>query len=226
MDIDFYEDSIDNDAVLKFVNFDFKHDIRNEQKTLFVLFVNQESFAFEDEEAIVQALIKQTRAIFAGKIEYKDAHALYFYNHSAKGMENVVKELLSAKYKYNTYFSKDKHFDLYYKDLFPSDVNLQKIDNRHLVQKHEAFLQEPVSIVHILYFSTPKQRENFTNTLEESFQIEELFNAEEQGEYSYGLYLCEEATLSVEHLNKTAEYFIPKIKSFYGVYAGWDLKEV
>ncbi len=224
-----------DDAVAKIeINFEVQ-EYKSESPWLLSLFVKYDSFDenqegyeefLETKEALIIALEHQKKVHYLGSRVVDGWSELYFCAEDSKGLEGVVKTILSSSnYAYESNVVRDSKWDVYETQLFPNELELAHIQSMKIITllKEEGDdLSLPREVEHYVVFDTPTQKERFINSKEltqEGFVFKDEISSEE---YEHGVALSKVHSVDEVTLQKTVAQIYEELKKHGGYYEGWS----
>ncbi len=195
---------------------------------------DEEDFLLECKDRLALKLEEKEKAVYVGLKITDGWFEIYFYLEDPKGVENKTKDLMGAfGYKYESNSVKDKKWNLYEVNLYPSAKQAHHIQSKHIIQEIEEEgddLTKPREVEHYILFQTASLREKFEEVLEDktltsegdfAFTCKGDFERDEE-EYTYGVALGVVQTLEQEQINQITDILMDLCKEHHGHYEGWS----
>jgi uncharacterized protein (TIGR01619 family) len=178
----------------------------------------------------LEARLKSSHgAIYAGRFTQRGLREFYFY---ALDTVQYLAACASVMDHYRSFpwLSKalaDKTWSNYFEVLYPGAAELEKIENRRMIetlkQKGDP-LKTARKIDHVLYFKTPSGRQSFLRALELTEVAIDEMPAEktEWGEYGFRLKISRSDIPDNMTMNKLTIYLTELSSKYSGIYGGWQ----
>lgn len=180
------------------------------------------------ENLLVEQLSSKCGAVYTGRYTQRGLREFYFYTLDTLEYFLAIKSAMAGftDYQWLCQAKDDKSWTNYFTVLYPPPVELEKIQNRRLVdllkQKGDA-LKEPRRIEHFFYFKSKSKRDEFMRSSGmENFSVAEIPEALETGAFPYMLHLYKD---DVPDYNFIENIIIPlweRARQFQGKYDGWE----
>ncbi|HBH51003.1 MAG TPA: hypothetical protein DDY91_03835, partial [Planctomycetaceae bacterium] len=148
-----------------------------------------------------------------------------------RGTDGYEPALMSVQMKFPNYeligtTEDDPDWNLYFEQLYPSELNLLSIKNRrhteHLASLGDQ-LHEPRPVKHSIHFASPHAREQFVKSIAaEGFEISLNETPEPDAEYRYGVELTRRDRVDLDSIDGMAVDLSLRIMEWGGEYDGWD----
>ena len=200
---------------------------------LFSVFIKYDSFDetkegyeefLETKESLIIAIEHEKKAKYVGSMVRDGWSELYFYSSSSKEMNSMVPSILgTCGYTYESNIVKDKKWNLYETQLFPTQLqqhNMQSAKIIFLLEEEGDELSVKRSVEHYASFFTPTQKNKFINSLNlEGFSFKDDISADE---FENGVALVKEHAVTYEEVTKEVEKVFEALKGTQGFYEGWS----
>jgi hypothetical protein len=153
---------------------------------------------------------------------------MFYYGHSAEGFEPAVQKAATRfpQYEISSRAQEDRDWDVYSDLLYPSDLDLQSIQNRRLVDHlTEAGddLSQSREIVHWLYFPSDHARNQLIRQVEnEGFVAEAFDTGKPDDEFAFGLTLVRKDSAVLDTLDPLVADLFLRAQTCGGEYDGWE----
>jgi uncharacterized protein (TIGR01619 family) len=180
------------------------------------------------ENELETALKTGNGAIYAGRFTQRGLREFYFYTLDTLDYAlhcNAVMEghsnfpwLVRAMY--------DKTWSNYFEVLNPSDVDMEKIENRRMVKtllEKGDDITKTRDIEHFLYFKTQGNRRSFLTAIDlPRFNVIDMpVEKTESGDYPFKLVISRQDKPDVQIMDKITIHFLQLAKKNNGRYDGW-----
>lgn len=182
----------------------------------------------EMEEGLVEKLARNNGAMYAGRFTQRSIREFYFYALDTVNYHLAVQQAMSAfkEYKWLTQAKDDKTWTNYFTVLYPPPVDMEKIQNRRLIDrlKNEGdSLTRSRQIDHYFYFKTKIKRDEFIrNTGISAFTIAELSDNAQSGEFPYPLHIYKNDVPDYSYIERVLIPFWEAARKYQGKYDGWE----
>jgi uncharacterized protein (TIGR01619 family) len=167
-------------------------------------------------------------AVYAGRFTQRGLREFYFYTldtldyakHCSRVMENHTRFPWLVKAVY------DKTWSNYFEVLTPSEVEMEKIENRRMVKALKEKgddLTKTRDIEHFLYFKTQGNRRGFLTSLElPRFKVIDMpVEKTEPGDYPFRLVISRQDKPDIQNMDQITIGFVQLAKKNNGRYDGW-----
>jgi len=175
------------------------------------------------EDRMIEKLTKDE--IFVGRITSNGLRDFYFYTKDNK-IEIVFQDILKKyeKFKAKITFEVDVNWNTYYKLLYPTDEEFQKIGNRSVLDNLEEGgdkLTLEREVFHWIYFKTEKDQENFIEEVGKlNFSV--VAKNKIKDEYPYQLQIKRLDKVDEESVNEYVIQLWKLAPKYNGNYDGWE----
>jgi uncharacterized protein (TIGR01619 family) len=181
------------------------------------------------EYALETSLKKDLGAIYAGRFTQRGLREFYFYTMDTIKYLSICANVMD-KFRAFPWLCKalaDKTWSNYFEVLYPSPVELEKIENRRIIdvlKKKGDNLKNPRKIEHLFYFKTTGGRQSFLKTMDlPGFTIEDMpVERTELGDYGFRLMLARPDIPDNVTMDKISIYFRELSAKNNGSYEGWQ----
>ena len=179
---------------------------------------------FETKESLIIALEHENRANYVGNRLVGDWSEVYFYAEDSKQLDAITAKMLKpTKYMYESNVARDKEWEFFDFNIFPTDLELCLMQSQHII----SLMQEEgddKSIVreveHYSSFDTLTQKTRFVeNALTCGFVFKDDISSDE---LEYGVALTKEHSLDEDELRKVISPLLDFIKEEHGEYELWS----
>ena len=182
----------------------------------------------EMENKLVEQLGSKTGSVYTGRYTQRGLREFYFYALDTLDYVFAVRSALAgfSEYQWLTQAKEDKKWTNYFTVLYPPPIEMEKIQNRRLVDILKSkgdLLKEPRRIEHFFYFKTKSKREDFLRSPGiESFSIDEIPEATEKTALPYMLHLFKDDVPDYSFIDRVLIPLWERAKQFEGHYDGWE----
>ncbi len=178
----------------------------------------------ETKESLIIAIEYEDKAKYLGSRIVDGWSEFYFCASSSKELNSMVTAMLkNTGYVYESNIIKDKKWNFYETQLFPTELELIHIQSSKIIfllEEEGEDLSIPRDVEHYVSFLTPTQKNRFVNTLDiEGFSFKDDISSEE---FEHGVALVKKHTVTEEDVKKVVEELFLKIKEEQGFYEGWS----
>lgn len=180
------------------------------------------------ENELEAALKTGNGAVYAGRFTQRGLREFYFYTldtldyakHCNRVMENHRQFPWLVKAVY------DKTWANYFEVLTPSDVEMEKIENRRMIKalmEKGDDITKTRDIEHFLYFKTQGNRRGFLTNLElPRFKVIDMpVEKTEFGDYPFRLVISRQDKPDIQNMDQITISFVQLAKKNNGRYDGW-----
>ncbi len=208
-------------------------DIRNESELEYLISVFVKFNALHEDieeveeflnfkERVIDALEKE--AVYIGMRVVDGWSEFYFYSKESKGVEQKIASIFSGSgYVYETSIIRDNKWNFYYKNLFPSDLEMYLIYSKKIVLQMMAEgdnLEVPREVEHYVSFDTASQKERFLKSIDKiGFRYKDDVDNKE---LAHAVAITKEHSLDQDSLEKNISELLELIKKDHGRYELWS----
>jgi uncharacterized protein (TIGR01619 family) len=168
-------------------------------------------------------------AIYAGRFTQRGLREFYFYSLDTVQYLRICANIMS-KFSSFPWLCKavaDKSWSNYFEVLYPSPNELEKIENRRMIdalKKKGDELKKPRKIEHLFYFRTVAARQAFLKAMDlPGFTIDEIpVERTELGDYGFRLVLSRSDIPEQPDIDRISVYFRELSTKNNGHYEGWQ----
>ena len=148
----------------------------------------------------------------------------YFYSKESKGVEQKVAAIFGQSgYVYETSITKDNKWKFYYKNLFPTDLEMFLIYSKKIVLQmigEGDDLSKAREVEHYVSFDTASQKERFLKEVESiGFRFKDDVDNKE---LAHAVAIAKEHALDQDSLEKNIDALLKSIKKNHGRYELWS----
>ena len=180
------------------------------------------------ENQLVEQLSKRTGALYVGRYTQRGLREFYFYALDTIDYVLGVRAAMAefTDYQWLTQAKEDKLWSNYFTVLYPGPVDMEKIQNRRLVDllkgKGDA-LKESRRIDHYFYFKTKSKRDEFMRSEGmENFTVEEVPEAATKDLLPYMVHVYKNDVPDYSFIERVLIPLWEKARQFQGRYDGWE----
>jgi len=190
--------------------------------------VNDSSDAYEEfletKESLIIATEYEDKAKYLGSRVVDGWSEFYFCASSSKDLNSMVPAILKdTGYVYESNIIKDKKWNFYETQLFPTELELVHIQSAKIIfllEEEEEDLSIPRDVEHYISFETPTQKNRFLNTLDiEGFSLKDDISSEE---FEHGVALVKNHSVDEAEVTQIVDELFKKVKKEQGYYEGWS----
>jgi regulator of RNase E activity RraB len=182
---------------------------------------------YEIEDALTGAF-SESGAELLGRITGGDHREFYFYSHNSGGLDVALDRIRHAfpGYLFECGTRHDPDWRQYRDVLYPSEVEMQRIQNRRLVDVLEKRGDDhciPRPIDHAIYFRSPADRLHFAAAaVDAGFTVHSESDHDTKGtERRYFLNLVRTDPATLEHINEVVLQLLELVRRYDADYDGW-----
>ena len=208
-------------------------ELKSENPWLFSVFVkydakDESSDAYEDfletKESLIIAIEYEGKAHYLGMRIIDGWSEFYFCASSVKELNSMVRSILKdTGYVYESNSIKDKKWNFYETQLFPSELELIHIQSEKIIfllQEEGEDLDISRDVEHYVSFDTPTQKNRFLNTLDVAgFAFKDDISDEE---FQNGVALVKNHAVTKDVVQSVVNELYEVIKENQGYYEGWS----
>jgi uncharacterized protein (TIGR01619 family) len=179
------------------------------------------------EDTVVTTMERKCSATFTGRITTDGRREFYFYALTRKDFDDAVRDATAPYNKYRFAFDAqlDPDWNQYLNVLYPSPEDLQRIQNRDVLEvlkQRGDTLETPRDILHWAYFKNKEDRENFRNAVQFlGFRVESI-PKDVAGEYAHGICVAKKQEMAHEAVDATVIALHRASETSGGKYDGWE----
>jgi len=175
---------------------------------------------FQIEETYPLKCKESIDMVYVGQAE-NDKFIYHFYYLAVSFLEKLDEFIAGSNYD----LIEDKNWDIYFKVLFPSEIELMYITNEIIVNHYLDNMKistEKFKFKHWIYFNLYNDRDDFLDYAEKVDISVEDFGFEEKNN-NYFVVVCHDGLFDKESINNMSYGLYHKAKKFNGIYDGWAL---
>ncbi|MCD6173677.1 MAG: DUF695 domain-containing protein, partial [Sulfurimonas sp.] len=178
----------------------------------------------ETKESLIIAIEYEDKAKYLGSRIVDGWSEFYFCASSSKELNSMVTAMLkNTGYVYESNIIKDKKWNFYETQLFPTELELIHIQSSKIIfllEEEGEDLSISRDVEHYISFLTPTQKNRFINTLDlDGFSFKDDISTEE---FEHGVALVKNHAVSEDEVQKVVEELFAKVKIDHGFYEGWS----
>ncbi len=208
-------------------------ELKGENPWLFSVFVKfdacdeaQEGFEefLETKESLIIALESEGQVHYIGSRILDGWSEFYFCAKDSKELNSMSTAILKGSgYMYQSNVVKDKKWNFYETQLFPTELeqhNIQTAKIIFLLEEEGDDLEIARDVEHYVSFDMPTQKNRFINTLKiDGFSFKDEIGSDE---FEYGVALVKNHAVTYETTTKIIAELFELIKKEHGYYEGWS----
>lgn len=187
--------------------------------------------ALKSLEDALESLQANGAALYIGRNTSNGCRDLYFYTLTpeswAERVAHVMKAFPSYEFEYGT--RSDPDWNTYFRFLYPSDEDRERIQNRRTcedLERNGDSLEKERPIEHWAYFPDSDSRQKFsTQAASLGYNIEALIEPESQQD-SYGIRLSCVGIPSIANIDALTIPLFRAARDHGGAYDGWETEVV
>lgn len=178
-------------------------------------------------EDVLTGLLAGLDAEPVGRITGGDRRGFYFYSSSSEGFDAAVQKVWESfpDYRFESGTQHDPAWRQYRDVLYPSDVDMQRIQNRRVTDvlaKRGDDHSIPRPVDHALYFRAPAERKAFAAAaIRAGFAVVSEGDDETDGRGRYFLNVVRTEVVTLEQIDRTVLKLLELAKQHGGDYDGW-----
>lgn len=179
---------------------------------------------FETKESLIIALEHENIATYVGSRLVGDWSEIYFYAKESKELDAITSSMLKPMgYIYESNVARDKDWEFYNHNIFPTDLELALIQSSDIIllmQEEGDDTSAPREVEHYASFDMKGQKDRFIEKAQEiGFKFKDDISSEE---FDYGVAFTKEHNLTLQEIEKTITPFLELIKQEHGEYELWS----
>lgn len=208
-------------------------DFKGENPWLFSIFVKfdscdetQDGFEefLETKESLIIALESEGNVHYVGSRVIDGWNEFYFYASDSKELNSMSTAILKESgYAYESNVVRDKKWNFYETQLFPTELeqhNMQTAKIVFLLEEEGDDLSVSRDVEHYVSFETPTQKNRFINTLKiDGFTLKDEISSDE---FAHGIALVKNHAVTYEEATKVVAELFEFIKKEHAYYEGWS----
>jgi uncharacterized protein (TIGR01619 family) len=177
----------------------------------------------------LEATLKNSNgAIYAGRFTQRGLREFYFYTLDTLNYVERCNAVMAAhsNFPWLVRALYDKTWSNYFEVLNPSEIDMEKIENRRMIKtllEKGDNITKTRDIEHFLYFKTQGNRRGFLTALDlPRFNVIDMpVEKTEPGEYPFKLVISRQDKPEVQNMDKITISFVQLAKKNSGRYDGW-----
>ena len=208
-------------------------DLKSNNPWLFSVFikydgVNDFSEAYEEfletKESLIIAIEYEDKAHYLGSRIVDGWTEFYFCASTSKELNPMVTSILKdTGYSYESNIIKDKKWNFFELQLFPTElefIHIQSDKIIFLLEEEGEDLESSRDVEHYISFLTPTQKNRFLNTLAvDGFSFKDDLATDE---FEHGVALVKNHAVTTDVVKSVINELYVKIKKDQGFYEGWS----
>ncbi len=182
----------------------------------------------EMEEQLVENLARNNGAWYTGRFTQRGIREFYFYALDTLQYRNALNKAMTAykEYKWLAQAKDDKTWTNYLTVLYPSPLDMEKIQNRRLIdylKKQGDGLTATRKVEHFFQFKTKSYRDEFVRKSGiEAFTITEMPDKPGDGEFPYSLRIEKDDVPDYTYIDRVLIPLWQLAGKYHGRYDGWE----
>ena len=178
----------------------------------------------DTKESLIIAVEYEGKAKYVSSMIKDGWSEFYFYASTSKELNSMVPSILqSLSYPYESNIVKDKKWNFYETQLFPTELEQHNIQSQKVIfmlEEEGDDLSAQRGVEHYISFLTPTQKNRFINTLDvEGFSFKDDVSSEE---FEHGVALLKEHSVTYDEVTKVIAELFESLKKEQGYYEGWS----
>ena len=180
------------------------------------------------EDDLFAGVARVLRARYVGRLTTQGRREYFYYGFSADGLDQAAAKALAEypQYEVTCRTEVDPDWKTYSDLLFPSDLDVQSIHNRRVVQQlseHGDDLSQPRDIDHWLLFPSEESRDQFLiQVAGNGFRAESSMSDDLEGQFRYVVRLIRSDRVDLETIDGLVIDLFLRAQSCEGEYDGWE----
>ncbi|MFM9413829.1 DUF695 domain-containing protein [Peptococcus simiae] len=182
------------------------------------------------EKEIVEQMENEGHARFVGSVTYAGTRMMYFYGQDENYLPPIVGGLAAkhSDYEFNFMTEKDGPWRFFFNSLFPSDMDLMHIRNRHMLANLEAAgldMTATYAVSYYFYFQDGAARAQAAARFQlMGFEIiDDHMYVEALEPMSMGLRIMAHHDLTYATITEKTYDCFEVMEDFIGIFDGWEL---
>jgi uncharacterized protein (TIGR01619 family) len=167
--------------------------------------------------------------VFVGRITTDGHKEFYYYVSATEQIEATIAGFMNSfpAFRFDSETQEDPEWSQYLDVLFPSEEQMQKIQNRRVLEvleKEGDRLTEPREIDHWIYFRTEKDRKEYRDAVTPlGFRVVGEYEPEAKNEeFPFGLQVARTDRVDQDSIDDVTLELFRFSKLFKGNYDGWE----
>jgi len=178
----------------------------------------------ETKESLIIGIEYEDKAKYLGSRIIDGWSEFYFCASSAKDLNTMVTAMLKdSGYAYESNIIKDKKWNFYETQLFPTALELAHIQSAKIIfllEEEGDNLNSVRTVEHYLSFETPTAKNRFINTLAlDGFSFKDDIDTDE---FQHAVALVKEHTVTQDEVKKVVAELFEAVGKEGGFYEGWS----
>ncbi len=191
---------------------------------------DEEAMVTEIQERIVGVMEGEGRARYVGAVTYAGTRMFYFYGEDENYLAPLVGKIAAEyrDYDFNFMSDNDGNWNFYFNALYPAEIDIAHIRNRHMVQNlvnNGVDIHHDYSVYYYFYFQDGASRVRAASELEllgfETIDAHAYVEALEP--MSLGLKMMARHNLELMTLTEKTYECFETIEKYVAVFDGWEL---
>lgn len=184
------------------------------------------------EDTLIPAINKNKLIVFVGRITHDTKRRFFFYAAPHVNVDQAIQSAMQAFPDYHYSFGKknDSDWSTYFTNLYPNEVNLQKMSNTKVLenlQRHGDSLEIARQIDHWIYFKSLNERSNFINKVKDlGFTVVQQMTIEEKDSHPYKLVISRKGHVDQLSIDESTLELFELAKQENAQYNGWETQVI
>ena len=183
------------------------------------------------EDALTEQIAAHCGGIHVGRITTQGRREFYFYGSSNRAFKTAVTTAMSrfAQYTFDQDAQQESDWNQYFKVLWPSGRDMQRIANRDVLDRMKELGDTPEAVRdvhHWIYFKTAENRTWFTSAVKELGYSIENEPTSASGEHPYGLVIVRDQQATPETIDEAVLELYELAGEVSADYDGWEAQVI
>lgn len=186
----------------------------------------------ELEDALIPAMTKNKLIVYVGRVTRDTKRLFFFYAAPHINAEQSIQSAMQAFPDYHYSFGKksDRDWNIYFRNLYPNEVNLQMMSNSKVLESlrnNGDSLEIARPIDHWIYFKSLNEQSNFIKKVEDlGFAVVEKTTVEENENYPYKLIISRKDHVDQLSIDQCTLVLFELAKQENAQYDGWETQVI
>lgn len=179
------------------------------------------------EDLIIPLIAEKSNTLYVGRITANGTRDFFFYSKNKPDLSKVHKRLESAypQYSIEGFITEDAEWRTYLDFLYPAPEDMQRIQNRRVVDELEKNGDKSGvkrKVFHFIYFPDSKARETFITKIQAKGYGIENMSEDMESELPFGLQISREDTTEIDTVDEYTLELWSLASDIGGDYDGWE----
>ena len=195
--------------------------------------IDEAEEVFDIDYSIIEMLTENHVGMYVGRVTVGGNRDFFIYCADGSKIESLCKELLEKDGKYVPEFTTqdDPDWDLYFRILYPSPMEIIQIQNNEMVEdllESGDSLTTPRPVEHLAFFASEEGRNGFEERLngKNYAVISKHKNQDAEDEMPFGVHFQKETSVDWEIISELTYELADLASEFGGEYEGWDCEAI